>query len=151
MTEPLTPEEEAVLRADIAAVGLCVVDDDGDVCLTHSEIAFGEGQCEDSPLQLARLLATLDAARAEAPGLHALALVQAGTGGVFLDGTTNHPPIDFDAPEPTLDRAEAAERSEPGLDVERLARAMNRVFGSEDGDTYGPAIVREYAALAAKP
>lgn len=62
--EPLTAAEEAELRRRVAETGLCRVDDDN-LCATHSEIAFGDGECEASPLQVLRLLATLDAARAD--------------------------------------------------------------------------------------
>ena len=66
---PLSPEEEAELRAHVAAIGLCRADENG-LCATHAELAFGDGECDDSPLCAARLLATLDRERAGASPSH---------------------------------------------------------------------------------
>jgi len=112
---PLTAEEEAELRAYVAG--------------SHPSRNSGYAMRQWQPggprsADIVRLLATLDAARA--PADPSLVLVHRDSGGVFPDGTTNHPAIDFDA-EPL-----ASSPAPAGLDVERLATALDEAWSPDD-------------------
>lgn len=106
MSAPLTPEELSKLRAQVAATGQCVIEDGNlgvDVCQTHSELAF-DGECGDSPLTLARLLATIDARDARIRELEAAARAVLACGVGNLSGEKYRRRVDaFDALDDVLD------------------------------------------------
>ncbi len=85
-----TPDRDSGLREALTRL-------DGEVASLRADPdrpPYYANGLESAVVRVRAALATPEEAAPEEPGY---ALVRVGTGGVFGDGTTNHPPLDFDA------------------------------------------------------